>query len=174
MTPLFTTVRLEGSHIVTTPCDPACSTQRSHLHSLQALIMHESLHVSMDNKRRGPSAQVKSCRHAGLHVTVDQPYQDNMDLIACAGSAWRTYALGQQISIAAAELAPAAVREPEPILSIALLVCDQPAGQLCLRILRQSPPTKCEAQWEKSCKSRQVQHNFPARTSRFQRASLGR
>ena len=82
---------------------------------------------------------MKSCMHAGLHVTVNQPYQVDMNLIACAGSAWCTYALGQQISIAAAELAPAAVRKPEPILCIALLVCYQPAGQLCLR--KQTKPS---------------------------------
>ena len=69
---------------------------------------------------------------AGMHVTIQQPYQDGMNSIACAGSAWRTYTLGQQISIVAAELAAPAVREPEPVLCVALLVCYQPAGQLCL------------------------------------------
>ena len=76
---------------------------------------------------------MKKCMHAGLHVTVKEPYQDGMKFFACAGSAWCTYALSQQISIVAAELAPAAVRKPEPVLCIALIVCHQPAGQLCLK-----------------------------------------
>ena len=50
-------------------------------------------------------------------------------LFAGTGSTWCTYALRQQVCVVAAELAPPSVRDPEPVLCIALLVCHQPAGQ---------------------------------------------